>query len=219
MEPGFYRVQLKEKDGGSESTGIVPLGQDGRFDPDQPPPFLFKALWDSDEHLGEFLDEIERGGKKVIRLQWPAADEDESVTDFMTVPVGVGKLVKLRSGTRATCRTTSSSSASRSYRRSDGTRHGEPARTRRRSNSTASSLPSWRLRGRPRLGTRSSSSARGTRSCADSSHRSLASRRRDRARARRAPLCHPRAPRTCSRWLTSTSAAAADVRMPRLLRS
>jgi len=96
MTSGFYRVHLQN---GQHTfvTAIVPLDSEGNFNPGAPQPYLFKANWEGTDYWGEFSEMRQLNGKKYMLGRWYSRDGGDypSLTDFLTVPVGVGRIVRI----------------------------------------------------------------------------------------------------------------------------
>lgn len=106
IESGYYRVRLDSVDNGDWFVFYVPLLEDGRYDPDAPKPHLFKCLWQGYEYVGE-IDTKAAAGEQVYRLCWTGHDDDDYLTDFLTVPIKIGSRCYIYEGdtTEAGCYT------------------------------------------------------------------------------------------------------------------
>lgn len=90
MSNGFHRVHLRADDG-DHLTFYVPLKADGRLDVDAHKPWLLKALWDGYEYVGELV----LGSDKLHRIVWTGLDIADQLTDFGTVPIRRGSIVRV----------------------------------------------------------------------------------------------------------------------------
>ena len=83
----YHRIHMRSGDG-DHVTAYLPLAA-GRFEKGGPQPFLLKALWVGDDYYGELKPE----GSKLNRIVWDSGPD--SLTDFGTVPVKPGALVRV----------------------------------------------------------------------------------------------------------------------------
>jgi hypothetical protein len=93
MEKGFCRVDLGRVDDSARRNDsfilFVPLDADGQLDPDgEGPPYLFKAVWDGEDWVGEFK---ERGNT----LVWSPIQFGDCRTDLLKAPLRIGGLVSV----------------------------------------------------------------------------------------------------------------------------
>jgi len=86
MDKGFYRVELRRVGDPTDLFILfVPLDANGQLDPDgEGPPYLFKAVWDGGDWVGEFK---ERANQKNNVLVWSPIQEGECQTDMLKVPL------------------------------------------------------------------------------------------------------------------------------------
>jgi len=90
---GTYRVFLQFPDN-DHFIVYLPLGEDGRLDSTAPEPWLFKARWEGYDCTGIFR----HGDGDLNRFDWLSPDDEPYLTDLGTVPLQVGRVVRVYEG-------------------------------------------------------------------------------------------------------------------------
>src|SRR3982750_2091479 len=86
----MHRIQLTSASGKDWIVVYVPLADDGTLDLEAPPPFLPKTVWEGETWTGELVVEHDEAQN---RIDWYRPDTEDSLTDFLTVPVRLNAMI------------------------------------------------------------------------------------------------------------------------------